>query len=97
MCAAQNMLHPLRTWTRSIAGRDFTIETGRVAKQADGAVMVRCGDTQVLATAVMSKNKSGVMGYFPLMVDYEERYYAAGRLVVLALSSVKVVQVMMLF
>lgn len=74
------MLHPLRTWTRSIAGRDFTIETGRVAKQADGAVMVRCGDTQVLATAVMSKNKSGVMGYFPLMVDYEERYYAAGKI-----------------
>ncbi len=74
------MATPLRTWTRSIAGHDLIIETGRVAKQADGAVLVRCGDTQVLATAVMSKNKSGVMGYFPLMVDYEERYYAAGKI-----------------
>ena len=69
-----------RTWTRTIAGRELTIETGRFAKQADGAVTVRYGDTQVLATAVMSKNKSGVMGYFPLMVDYEERYYAAGKI-----------------
>lgn len=74
------MMSKPRTWTRTIAGRELTIETGRVAKQADGAVTVRYGDTEVLATAVMSKSKSGVMGYFPLMVDYEERYYAAGKI-----------------
>jgi polyribonucleotide nucleotidyltransferase len=58
----------------------MTIETGRLAKQSSGAVTVRYGDTEVLATAVMSKNKSNIMGYFPLMVDYEERYYAAGKI-----------------
>jgi len=56
------------------------IETGRLAAQASGAVTVRYGDTVVLATAVMSKSASRVSGYFPLMVDFEERYYAAGKI-----------------
>jgi len=51
-----------------------------LAKQASGAVTVRSGDTVVLATAVMSKEMSKITGYFPLMVDYEERYYAAGKI-----------------
>lgn len=69
-----------KSWSQEVAGRTLTIETGKLAKQASGAVTVRYGDTQVLATAVMSKDKSNVMGYFPLMVDYEERYYAAGKI-----------------
>ena len=56
------------------------IETGLLAKQANGSVTVRYGDTVVLATATMSKGASRISGYFPLMVDYEERYYAAGKI-----------------
>ena len=56
------------------------IETGLLAGQANGAVTVRYGDTVVLAAAVMSKGASRVSGYFPLMVDFEERYYAAGKI-----------------
>lgn len=73
-------MNEIKKWSCDVAGRQLTIETGRMAKQASGAVTVRYGDTQVLATAVMSKDKSNVMGYFPLMVDYEERYYAAGKI-----------------
>jgi len=69
-----------KTWSLDVAGRELIVETGKLAKQAGGAVTVRYGDTQILATAVMSKGKSNVMGYFPLMVDYEERYYAAGKI-----------------
>ncbi len=56
------------------------IETGLLAGQANGAVTVRYGDTVVLAAAVMSKEAIRGKGYFPLMVDYEERYYAAGKI-----------------
>lgn len=56
------------------------IETGLLAKQANGSVTVRYGDTVVLATATMSKGASRISGYFPLMVDFEERYYAAGKI-----------------
>jgi polyribonucleotide nucleotidyltransferase len=69
-----------KKWSLDVAGRELVVETGRLAKQAGGAVTVRYGDTQVLATAVMSKEKSAIMGYFPLMVDYEERFYAAGKI-----------------
>ena len=69
-----------KQWSLDVAGRTLTIESGKLAKQAGGAVTVRYGDTQILATAVMSRNKSNVMGYFPLMVDYEERFYAAGKI-----------------
>jgi polyribonucleotide nucleotidyltransferase len=69
-----------KQWSLKVANRDLIVQTGKLAKQAGGAVTVRYGDTEVLATAVMSKNKSNVMGYFPLMVDYEERFYAAGKI-----------------
>lgn len=69
-----------KKWSLQIGGRILEIETGRLAGQASGAVTVRYGDTVVLATAVMSKNASRVSGYFPLMVDFEERYYAAGKI-----------------
>lgn len=69
-----------KKWSLQIGGRELVIETGLLAKQANGAVTVRYGDTVVLATATMSKGASRVSGYFPLMVDYEERYYAAGKI-----------------
>lgn len=59
---------------------EFKFETGRVAAQADGAVMARLGDTVVLATVVMSKGARDGVNYFPLLVDYEERLYAAGKI-----------------
>ncbi len=61
-----------------IGGKKLTIETGRFAKQANGAVMVRYGDTMVLVTAVASGAKDDI-DYFPLSVEYKERYFAAGK------------------
>jgi polyribonucleotide nucleotidyltransferase len=63
-----------------IGGRRFSLETGRVAKQADGAVLVRYGDTVVLATVVASKSAVEAQDFFPLTVDYRERAYAGGRI-----------------
>ena len=61
------------------AGRSLTIETGQLAKQANGAVLVRYGDTVVLSTAVASKEpRDG--DFFPLTVNYEEKMYAAGKI-----------------
>jgi polyribonucleotide nucleotidyltransferase len=69
-----------KKWSLQLGGRELSIETGTLAKQASGSVTARYGDTVVLATAVMSKEMSKITGYFPLMVDYEERYYAAGKI-----------------
>jgi polyribonucleotide nucleotidyltransferase len=63
-----------------IGGRPLTLETGRVAKQADGAVLVRYGDSMVLATVVASKSAVEGQDFFPLTVDYRERAYAGGRI-----------------
>lgn len=69
-----------RKWSLQLGGRELSISTGLLAGQANGAVTVQYGDTVVLATAVMSKSMSRITGYFPLMVDFEERYYAAGKI-----------------
>jgi polyribonucleotide nucleotidyltransferase len=58
----------------------LTLETGEIARQADGAVMVSMGDTVVLVTVVGSKDKNSDKDFFPLTVDYQERIYAAGRI-----------------
>ncbi|MFO7168002.1 MAG: polyribonucleotide nucleotidyltransferase [Chloroflexota bacterium] len=63
-----------------IAGRTLTLETGRLAEQADGAVTVRYGDTVLLATAVGAKTPREGVDFFPLTVDYEERTYAVGKI-----------------
>ncbi|HEX9374394.1 MAG TPA: polyribonucleotide nucleotidyltransferase, partial [Roseiflexaceae bacterium] len=63
-----------------IAGRTLTLETGKVAEQADGAVTVRYGDTVLLATVVGSKEPREGIDFFPLTVDYEERMYSAGKI-----------------
>lgn len=62
------------------AGKELTISVGGIAQAANGSVTVRMGDTIVLVTAVMSKSESLHLGYFPLMVEYEERLYAGGRI-----------------
>lgn len=69
-----------KKWSLQIGGRSLEIETGVLASQANGSVRVEYGDTVVLATAVMSKGAAESRGYFPLMVDYEERFYAAGKI-----------------
>jgi polyribonucleotide nucleotidyltransferase len=69
-----------KKWSLQIGGRILEIESGLLAGQANGSVTVRYGDTVVLATATMSKDASKISGYFPLMVDFEERYYAAGKI-----------------
>ncbi|MDC4206689.1 MAG: polyribonucleotide nucleotidyltransferase [Candidatus Manganitrophus sp.] len=62
-----------------IAGKKLVLETGRMARQADGAVLVQYGESMVLATAVASKQAKDV-DFLPLTVDYQERAYAAGRI-----------------
>jgi polyribonucleotide nucleotidyltransferase len=63
-----------------IGGRPFSIETGKVAKQADGAVIVRYGGSMVLATCVAAKGAKESQDFFPLTVEYRERAYAGGRI-----------------
>ncbi len=63
-----------------IGGRPMILETGRLAKQASGAVLVRYGDTVVLVSATVAKGVREGIDFFPLTVDYEERLYAVGRI-----------------
>lgn len=69
--------------TQSVAlpdGREITIETGKMARQADGAVVVRLGDTMLLATVVSSKDAKEGVDFLPLSVDYQEKFASAGRI-----------------
>jgi polyribonucleotide nucleotidyltransferase len=63
-----------------VGGKTISLETGRMAKQADGAVLVRCGDAVVLVSAVMREDVREGQDFFPLTVDVEERHYAAGKI-----------------
>lgn len=63
-----------------IGGKKIRVETGKLAKQANGAVTVSCGETVVLVTAVASKEPQEGTDFFPLLVDYEEKFYAAGKI-----------------
>ena len=65
---------------RNIGTATISIETGHVARQAGGAVMVRCGDTVVLVTAVASNDQRKGIDFVPLTVDYQEKFYAVGRI-----------------
>ena len=73
------MLQP-KQWSIEWGGRTLTIETGRLALQTHGSCTVRYGDTVILATVVKSKNIRDGIDYFPLMVDFEEKLYAAGKI-----------------
>lgn len=61
-------------------GRALSLETGRFAKQADGAVMARFGDTMVLAAVVANKETKEGIDYFPLQVEYREKAASAGKI-----------------
>ncbi|MBD2704188.1 polyribonucleotide nucleotidyltransferase [Spirosoma sp. BT702] len=61
-------------------GREITIETGKLARQADGAVVVRLGNTMLLATVVSSKEAKAGVDFLPLSVDYQEKFASAGRI-----------------
>src|ERR1700730_14883501 len=63
-----------------LAGKRLTVETGHVAEQANGAIMIRAGDTMLLVTAVASRQPREGIDFFPLTCDYEEQLYAAGRI-----------------
>src|SRR3979411_3412700 len=63
-----------------VADKRLSIETGRVAEQANGAVVLRQGDSVVLSTAVMSKEPREGVDFFPLTCDYEEKLYAVGKI-----------------
>jgi polyribonucleotide nucleotidyltransferase len=70
----------MQSYTLELQGRTLTMETGRLAKQANGAVLLRYGDTVVLVTATAADEAREGMDFFPMTVDYEERLYAVGRL-----------------
>ena len=61
-------------------GRDLIVETGQLAKQTNGSVLVRYGDTVVLSTSVVSKNANILSDFFPLMVLYQEKLYSVGKI-----------------
>src|SRR5690606_756110 len=61
-------------------GQPLTLETGKVARQADGAVLATLGETVVLATVVSAKSPKPGLDFFPLTVNYQEKYFAAGKI-----------------
>jgi polyribonucleotide nucleotidyltransferase len=84
MYVQHDIIHPFggktRQFTTQFCGRELTIETGKMAFLADGAVTARYGDTIVLGTAVVSNQPRPGIDFFPLMIDYEERMYASGKI-----------------
>ncbi len=63
-----------------VSGRDFVLESGKLAQYADGSILARFGETVVLATVVISDEPKEDADFFPLLVDYEEKLYAAGKI-----------------
>lgn len=78
------IIHPFggkaQQFKTEFCGRELVIETGKVAFLADGAVTVRYGDTVVMGTAVVSNQPRDGIDFFPLLIDYEERFYASGKI-----------------
>ena len=70
----------VKTYTAMVGEKPITVETGKLAGQAGGAVTLRIGDTMVFATATMAREPRQGIDFFPLTVDYEERMYAGGRI-----------------
>jgi len=63
-----------------VEGKKIILETGKIARQADGAIIATCGETVVMATVVGEKKVNPEVDYFPLQVNYQEKYYAAGKI-----------------
>lgn len=70
----------VKSYSTMVGGKEITMETGKLARQAGGAVTLRIGDTVVFASATMGKEPRQGIDFFPLTVDYEERMYAGGRI-----------------
>ena len=73
------MLNNKKEFTFNYGEKTVTIETGRLAKQADGAVLVSSQGTQVLVTVCCAQDVNDGQDFFPLLVDYKEKFYAAGK------------------
>lgn len=69
----------MKTFRMELAGRELQIEVGKVAKQANGAVMIRYGETTLLCTATASEKPREGIDFFPLSVEFEEKYYSVGK------------------
>lgn len=69
-----------RTYTMDLAGRELSVEIGRVAELANGAAIIRYGETAVLVTATASEKPREGIDFFPLSIDYEERLYSVGKI-----------------
>ncbi|MDX2163236.1 MAG: polyribonucleotide nucleotidyltransferase [bacterium] len=80
MLVSESPMGTVHRYTVEVGGETYTIETGKLAEQAGGAVTVRVGQTVVFATATMSKGAREGIDFFPLSVEYEEKLYAAGRI-----------------
>lgn len=68
-----------KVWSLNYGGKEVTVETARLAKQADGSVLVSCGGTQVLVTVCSALEMKDGQDFFPLLVEYVEKFYAAGK------------------
>src|SRR3989339_2055105 len=76
----RNIRMDIKNWSMEWGGRTLSVEVGRFALQANASCTVRYGDTVILATATMSKNTRDGIDFFPLMVNFEEKMYAAGKI-----------------
>ena len=72
--------NPISVSLKSADGREISIETGKMARQADGAAVVRMGNCMILATVVATKEPKPGQSFFPLSVDYQEKFASAGRI-----------------
>lgn len=73
------MLNNKKEFKMNYGGKEITLETGRLAKQADSAILASCEGTQVLVTLTCAKEVNDGQDFFPLLVDYKEKFYAAGK------------------
>ncbi len=92
----KGILPMFKQFEMELAGRTLRVDVGRVAKQANGAVLMHYGDTTVLCTATASEKPREGIDFFPLSVEYNERMYAVGKIPG-GLTSVKVRHLRMLF
>jgi polyribonucleotide nucleotidyltransferase len=77
---ASKVDYKTRVYEVDFAGKKLTLETGKLAQLAPGSITARCGDTVVLATAVVGEEPREGVDFFPLLVEFEERFYAAGKI-----------------
>ncbi len=71
---------PVQKVSVEIEGKEYTLETGRLAKFASGSVLISCGDTMVLVTVVADENEKMDIDFLPLQVEYREKMSAAGKI-----------------